>query len=588
MNLKWYTLLVILSLFLSHTRSLTLLTEKVSPVSQVVFISMANNSYRTVYAFAREMHPKTVKTDIQYGTAGFRTKATNLGYVMYRMGLLAVLRARYKRGVIGVMITASHNPEPDNGVKLVDPKGEMLDQSWEKWATKFANVGDDQLEETINEIIKEYDIPMTDRVEIVVGKDTRPSSPSLAKSVMDGVLALAGKPIDYGIVTTPQLHYFVVCKNTNRQYGEPTEDGYYKKLTGAFKKLRGETYTNGNYKNRLLYDGANGVGAKKIKYFQELLGNTLKIEMFNDAIIGSGKLNYMCGADYVKSQQKFPTGVPVEPNVRCCSVDGDADRLIYYYMDENNGFHLMDGDRMATLIAGYLKEVLEETGIDLNLGLVQTAYANGASTDYIAKKLQVPVACVSTGVKHLHHKALDYDIGVYFEANGHGTIIFSTNAKEKLREAAKNNTISDERRLAAEALLNLIDLINETVGDAISDMLLIETILHAKGWDIQQWEDAYTDLPNRLMKVTVQDRNVITTTDAERVCVTPEGLQAEIDSAAAKYKKGRSFVRPSGTEDVVRVYAEAATREEADELAVEVAKKVHELAGGTGNPPELN
>ena len=100
----------------------------------------------------------------------------------------------------------------------------------------------------------------------------------------------------------------------------------------------------------------------------------------------------------------------------------------------------MDGDRMATLIAGYLKEVLEETGIDLNLGLVQTAYANGASTDYIAKKLQVPVACVSTGVKHLHHKALDYDIGVYFEANGHGTIIFSTNAKEKLREAAKNNT----------------------------------------------------------------------------------------------------------------------------------------------------
>lgn len=134
---------------------------------------------------------------------------------------------------------------------------------------------------------------MTDRVDIVVGKDTRPSSPSLAKSVMDGVLALAGKPIDYGIVTTPQLHYFVVCKNTNRQYGEPTEDGYYKKLAGAFKKLRGETYTNGNYKNRLLYDGANGVGAKKIKYFQELLSDSLKIEMFNDAIIGSGKLNHL-------------------------------------------------------------------------------------------------------------------------------------------------------------------------------------------------------------------------------------------------------------------------------------------------------
>lgn len=43
-------------------------------------------------------------------------------------------------GVIGVMITASHNPERDNGVKLVDPHGEMLEQSWEAWATKFANV----------------------------------------------------------------------------------------------------------------------------------------------------------------------------------------------------------------------------------------------------------------------------------------------------------------------------------------------------------------------------------------------------------------------------------------------------------------
>lgn len=85
----------------------------------------------------------------------------------------------------------------------------------------------------------------------------------------------------------------------------------------------------------------------------------------------------------------MPEGVPCEPNVRCVSVDGDADRIVYYYTDDENKFHLLDGDRIAILVAGYLKELLQQSNITLMLGLVQTAYANGASTDYISNNLVI-------------------------------------------------------------------------------------------------------------------------------------------------------------------------------------------------------
>lgn len=304
---------------------------------------------------------------------------------MYRMGLLAVLRSRVKNGqVIGVMITASHNPECDNGVKLVDPAGEMLEQNWESIATKLANVDDKSLENEIASIIEKYKIDLTIKAPVYVGMDTRYHSPVLAKSVINGIVTLQGTPTDFGIVTTPMLHFFVVCANTNRTYGQPNEDGYYRKLVNSFKNLRGEAFENGSYENKLLFDGANGVGALKMLSLARKLDPCLRIEVLNK----NGKINFQCGADFVKTQQKFPIGFEdVSPGVRCVSVDGDADRVVYFFKDDKENFVLLDGDRIATLIASYLIDLIRKCGIDLKLGIVQTAYANGASTDYIVKEL---------------------------------------------------------------------------------------------------------------------------------------------------------------------------------------------------------
>ena len=202
---------------------------------------------------------------------------------------------------------------------------------------------------------------------------------------------------------------------------------------------------------------------------------------------------------------------------------------------------------------------------------MQTAYANGASTAYVTQDLKLPVVCTPTGVKHLHHAATKFDVGVYFEANGHGTIVFSDVA---LKRIAKYEPQSPAQSTALETLKALTSLINQTVGDALSDLLLVEVILAHKGWSPKEWASTYVDLPNRLVRVEVADRNIFKTYDAERKLESPPDVQPRIDALVGKFKNGRSFARASGTEDAVRVYAEAATRSETEDLAQKVASIV--------------
>jgi len=252
---------------------------------------------------------------------------------------------------------------------------------------------------------------------------------------------------------------------------------------------------------------------------------------------------------------------------------------VYYFTSpKDNSFQLLDGDRIATLAASFLGDLIRQAGMAdrLSVGVVQTAYANGASTHYITENLKLPVVCTPTGVKHLHHAATRFDIGVYFEANGHGTVLFSPKATKDLH---RHEPQSPAQASALGTLRALLELINQAVGDALSDLLLVEVILAHKGWGMMEWFRTYVDLPNRLVKVEVRDRGMFKTVDAERKLEEPKGIQAAIDDIVNKYKDGRSFARASGTEDAVRVYAEAATRGEADQLAQRVAELVKRYGG---------
>lgn len=63
------------------------------------------------------------------------------------------------------------------------------------------------------------------------------------------------------------------------------------------------------------------------------------------------------------------------------------------------------------------------------------------------------------------------------------------------------------------------------------------------------------------------DRTIYKTIADESRLTYPADVQKHIDLAVAVVQEGKAFVRPSGTEDILRLYSEAKTEAEMEKLA---------------------
>jgi len=113
----------------------------------------------------------------------------------------------------------------------------MLEASWEAHATILANARNSgELINTIQYIVETLNINTSRPALVIYGRDTRPTSDLLVNALRDGLDVVGAEGRDAGITTTPILHYLVRATNS-KDFGEPTESGYFQKMIDAFKKL---------------------------------------------------------------------------------------------------------------------------------------------------------------------------------------------------------------------------------------------------------------------------------------------------------------------------------------------------------------
>jgi len=422
------------------------------------------------------------KRYIEYGLNGMRGKVEELESVYIRMGVLAVLRSYVlNSSVIGVMVTASHNLCNENGIKMVDGNGGMLNKIWVNYATRFVNANEDEIEYILYFIIQMENINLRKwhSTQVWVARDTRSHSKKFVDLVMQGASLLLGTKIkELEIMTTPQLHY---CIRMENGYSLRKDKGYtdciVDAMNGLFSTIQDDYITD-----KCMYvDLACGVGVLTLPpIINKINSSHLDLTIVN-AVITDDLLNNGCGADYVFLTQTSPRGHDkhIDQGKRWISFDGDVNRLVYHYYDENGEWHMLDGHKITILITNFILTQLEQSELSLyniTIGLIQQ------DTQYSSSRYKY-VDIIKTEVKNLHNQAEKYDVGIYFDENGYGTVLFS----HKVIEMLYNTLSLYPNSYAIQRLLYTFQLMNQASGDAITNLLLIEFILRLNNWNIQDW-----------------------------------------------------------------------------------------------------
>ncbi|KUH73616.1 phosphoglucosamine mutase [Mycolicibacterium novocastrense] len=375
---------------------------------------------------------------------------TSEGVDALRVGILPTPAVAYLTSAydadFGVMISASHNPMPDNGIKIFGPGGHKLD---------------DATENRIEELVHQ-------------GPGSRPTGARIGR-VVDAADALDRYLRHVGKAVTTRLDQLTV-----------------------------------------VVDCANGAAwAAAPQAYRAAGANVITINAQPDGL----NINERCGSTHMETLRSAVVSYGADLGL---AHDGDADRCLA--VDAHG--RVIDGDAIMVILA----LAMQESGELASNTLVTTVMSN-LGLHLAMRAAGIDVCTTSVGDRYVLEelRAGGYSLGG--EQSGH--IVMPTWG---------------------------------TTGDGIvTGLRLMSRMAHTRT-PLAALAAPMQTLPQVLINVEVADK--ATVADAPSVRTAVAEVEAELGDT------GRILLRPSGTEQVVRVMVEAADEDTARQLAVRVAEQV--------------
>ena len=402
---------------------------------------------------------------------------------------------------------------------------------------------------------------------ILIGRDTRVSGSILLQAITNGINASGKKFVDIGICPTPAIPFLIkqeklssgimisashnppeyngikifdhngqkITKNFENKIEKFIEESS-QNISVAKKEISFKTNTElmdvyikslietmgGDNLNgiRIILDNCHGSATTCAKTIFQSVGADVRV--INNSQNGL-KINIDCGSTNLDPLKKALRESPADMGF---SFDGDADRVIGLDSKGN----VLDGDHILFL---WGRELMEEKSLTNNL-LISTQMAN-LGFEKAWKKI--------------------------------GGILYRTDVGDKY----VHDAIKEKRAvLGGEQSGHILSKINNFSGDGILTALQISKYCKKKNITLNEWlKSSFDPFPQKLTNITL-DFNINKINSKTKIL---------IDQAMEKFQKiypenCRIYIRPSGTEPLMRILVEAKSQEEVDSLSSEITNKL--------------